>query len=138
MDPRLPRILYVIEFLISLPALYFVWSQAGGQSHLDLMSWYWQLGLVALLAFCAVKATQGAYEGESGWNARSVRWLVTALFVAVAMGALTYYHHLNEPAEEEEEGDAAIEQTSLETGNRDSLRVSYFRTGALPCYSARS
>ena len=113
MDPKSVRILYVIEFLIALPALFFVWSQVGGQSHLDLMAWYYQIGLVALLGFCVVKATQGAYEGETGWNARAVRWLATAALVATAMGALTYYHHLNEPLEEEETGDAAIEQTRL-------------------------
>ena len=111
MDPKLPRILYVIEFLIALPALFFVWSQTGGQSHLNLIPWYWQFSLVALLAVTVVKATEGAYEGESGWNAHSVRWMVMAIFVAIAMGVLTYYHHLNEPVEEEESGGAAIEQT---------------------------
>ena len=93
--------------------MFFVWSQAGGQTHLDLIPWYWQLGLVALLAFTVVRATAAAYAGEKGWNAATVRWMVLAAFVAVAMGSLTYYHHLNEPSEEEQEGGVTIEKTRL-------------------------
>jgi hypothetical protein len=54
------RLFYAIEFLIALIATYTVWSQVGGQYHLDLMAWYWKLCLGVGIAFAAVKATAAA------------------------------------------------------------------------------
>jgi hypothetical protein len=38
------RLAYATQFLIALIAVYVLWSQVGGQSHLDLMPWYLKLG----------------------------------------------------------------------------------------------
>ena len=69
------RLLYTIEFLIAIIATYTVWSQVGGQYHLDLMAWYWKLGLGAGVAFAAVKATAAAVAGQRAWNARTLTWV---------------------------------------------------------------
>jgi hypothetical protein len=45
MPPALHRLAYVAEFLLALIAIWTLWSQVGGQGHLDLMPWYDKLGL---------------------------------------------------------------------------------------------
>lgn len=109
------RLLYAIEFLIALIATYTVWSQVGGQYHLDLMAWYWKLGLGAGIAFAAVKATAAAAAGQRAWNARTLRWVSVVIALSLACGAVTYYYHLNEPPsdEEDQEDTAPTSQTAL-------------------------
>ena len=43
------RLAYTTQFLIALIAVFVLWSQVGGQSHIDLMPWYFKLGLGVLL-----------------------------------------------------------------------------------------
>ena len=107
------RLLYAIEFLIALLATYTVWSEVGGQEHLDMMAWYWKLLLGVAISVAAVKATAAAVSGERAWNARTLRWLSVILALAVACGALTYYYHVNEPPPEEDEDAAPTSQTAL-------------------------
>jgi hypothetical protein len=109
------RLLYAIEFLIALIATYTVWSQVGGQYHLDLMAWYWKLGLGAGIAFAAVKATAAAVKSERTWNARTLRWISIILALSLVCGAVTYYYHLNEPPpdDEDQQDTAAPSQTAL-------------------------
>jgi len=97
------RLFYAIEFLIALIATYTVWSQVGGQYHLDLMAWYWKLFLGTGIAFAAVKATAAAVKSERTWNARTLKWISIILALALACGAVTYYYHLNEPPEDEDQ-----------------------------------
>jgi hypothetical protein len=110
------RLLYAIEFLIALIATYTVWSQVGGQGHLDIMAWYWKLLLGAAIAFAAVKATAAAAQGERAWNARTLKWISIILALGLACGALTYYYHMTEPpSDEEDQQDSATPtaQTAL-------------------------
>jgi hypothetical protein len=110
------RLLYAIEFLIALIATYTVWSQVGGQYHLDLMAWYWKLGLGAGVAFAAVKATAAAVAGQRAWNSRTLKWISLIIALSLACGAVTYYYHLTEPpADEEDQQDTAAptSQTAL-------------------------
>ena len=110
------RLLYAIEFLIALIATYTVWSQVGGQYHLDLMAWYWKLGLGAGVAFAAVKATAAAVAGQRAWNSRTIKWISIIIALSLACGAVTYYYHLTEPpADEEDQEDTAAptSQTAL-------------------------
>jgi hypothetical protein len=106
------RLLYAIEFLIALIATYTVWSQVGGQGHLDIMAWYWKLGLGVGIAFATVKATAAAITGGRTWNARTLRWLSVILALAVVCGAVTYYYHVTEPAPDDEEDTAPSAQTA--------------------------
>ena len=39
------RPLLILEFLIAIEAIFTLWSQVGGQYHLDLMYWPWKFGL---------------------------------------------------------------------------------------------
>jgi hypothetical protein len=97
------RLFYALEFLIALIATYTVWSQVGGQYHLDLMAWYWKLCLGAGISFAAVKATAAAVKGERAWNSRTLRWISLILALGLACGAVTYYYHLTEPPPDDED-----------------------------------
>jgi len=97
------RLLYALEFLIALIATFTVWSQVGGQGHLDLMAWYWKLGLGTSIAFATVKATAAAVAGKRTWNGRTLRWISIILALSLACGAVTYYYHVTEPPDDEDQ-----------------------------------
>ena len=106
------RLAYAIEFLIALIAILNVWSEVGGQGHLDLMPWYIKLACVFGLAWCAVKFTAGIVEQnilEPGkvWTRRTITWLAGILLVGVAMGGITYYYHLHEEPEDDDQDTTA-------------------------------
>lgn len=103
MDSRLVRIAYAIQFAVALMATFEVWGQVGGQGHLDLMAWYSKLLLAVALALAVVKATAASVRRDRFWNRATVAWLAGALAVVVAMGVLTYYEHLHEPTDDEED-----------------------------------
>ncbi len=116
------RVAYAIEYLIALIATFTVWSQVVGQGHLDLMAWYWKLGLSACIAYAIVRATISAAEQERAWNSRVLRWLGVLLALALACAAVTYYYHLYEPADEEEEEDnVSVVLTALPRPGFDRL-----------------
>ena len=104
------RLAYSTQFLIALIAIFVLWSQVGGQSHLDLLPWHIKLGLACAAPYCVVRATAAAVSGDHGWNAQSVAWLGLALAVLVACGLASYYAHLNlvESDEEDAQQDAPI------------------------------
>jgi hypothetical protein len=105
------RLFYAIEFLVALVATYEVWSQVGGQVHLDMMAWYWKLFLGGGIAFATVRATAAAVHNKRTWNSRTLKWISIVLALALACGAVTYYYHLNEPPDEDE--DTPTSQTAL-------------------------
>ncbi len=109
------RLLYALEFLIALIATFTVWSQVGGQGHLDLMAWYWKLCLGAGIAFATVKATSAGVAGQRTWNSRTLRWISIILALALACGAVTYYYHVTEPADDDQDqqDSAPSSQTAL-------------------------
>ena len=100
MESRYLRIAYAIQFVVTWMAVLTIWSQVGGQGHLDLMPWYSKLLLPAALSLAAVKATAAAVRRDRIWNARTSRWLAAALALIATMGLLTYYEHLHEDADE--------------------------------------
>ena len=104
MPPLLLRLAYVSEFLLALIAALMLWSQVGGQGHLDLMPWYDKLSLSVALALVTVLGTMSATAQERAWNARTLAFLLMALLIAGAMAALTYYYHLHEEDDEEDSG----------------------------------
>ncbi|HLG99042.1 MAG TPA: hypothetical protein VKX49_22210 [Bryobacteraceae bacterium] len=96
------RLAYAFEFLLALLVVLTLWSEVGGQSHLDMMPWYAKLiGLVAC-AWCCVRFTAGLVEEQSPWNRRAVAWLSALLLVICAMAAITFYYHLQEGPDQDD------------------------------------
>jgi hypothetical protein len=89
------RLAYSTQFLIALIAVFVLWSQVGGQSHLDLLPWHIKLGLACAAAYAIVRATMAAVGGARAWNAQSVAWLGFALAVLVVCGLASYWAHVN-------------------------------------------
>jgi cytochrome bd-type quinol oxidase subunit 2 len=101
MPPFLLRLAYVAEFLLALIAVLMLWSQVGGQGHLDLMPWYDKFGLTVALAVVTVLGTLSATAQERAWSLRTILWIVAALVIAGVMAALTYYYHVHENDDED-------------------------------------
>jgi len=108
-EDRYLRIAYAVQFAVTLIAIFDLWGQAGGQGHLDLMPWYAKLLLPAALSLATVKATAAAVRRDKIWNRVTSGWLAAALALIVAMGILTYYEHLHEPADSDEEPPARVD-----------------------------
>jgi hypothetical protein len=90
------RLAYMAEFLLALVSIVELWSQVGGQGHLDLMPWYTKLSFTVGLAIVTVAGTVAAVAHDRAWNAKTVACLLLALMLAGGMGASTYYYHLHE------------------------------------------
>jgi len=99
------RLAYATLFLIALIAVFTLWSQVGGQSHLDLMPWYLKLGLGAGAAFAAVKATAAAVAGPHAWNAGTLKWFGILLLLLTGCGLASYYCHMYLETDEEDQPD---------------------------------
>jgi len=109
MHNRFLRPLLVVEFLIAIEAFFTLWSQVGGQYHLDLMFWPWKLGLGVAVAALIVAITANLVRHEGEISRRTLFFgslLLAALGIA---GVVTYYYHLNEPSDlqQEEDGEPA-------------------------------
>jgi len=88
------RLAYTTQFLVALIAVFFVWSEVGGQSHLDLLPWHLKLVLGPGAAFCAVKATKAAVGHEASWNSVTLKWLGLMILLLAGCGLASYYAHL--------------------------------------------
>jgi hypothetical protein len=108
MESRFLRIAYAVEFVVTMIAVFEVWGQVGGQGHLDLMPWYAKLAPAVAVSLAGVKATSAAVEHDKLRNRRTVLWLSALLALLIGMGALTYYEHLHEPADEDEDAPPQI------------------------------
>jgi hypothetical protein len=113
MPPVFLRLAYVSEFLLALIATLMLWSQVGGQAHLDLMPWYDKLSLSVALALVTVLGTMSAAAHERAWNARTIAFLLMALLITGAMAVLTYYYHVHED-DDEGDGNANVASISFE------------------------
>jgi len=101
------RLAYATQFLIALVAVFTVWSQVGGQSHLDIMPWYLKLGLGTGAAFAVVKATAQAVAGSHSWNAGTLKWAGILLLLLTACGMASYYCHMYLETDEEDQQDGS-------------------------------
>lgn len=93
------------EFLLAVIAVLELWSQAGGQGHLDLMPWYTKFVLTVAMAVVTVAGTASAMAHERAWNAKTLACLMLALLLAGGMAAATYYAHLHENDDDNSGGD---------------------------------
>lgn len=93
------------EFLLAVLAILELWSQVGGQGHLDLMPWYTKFLLAAAMALVTVAGTVSAVRHDRAWNAKTVSCLILALMIAGGMAAATYYAHLHENDDENADPD---------------------------------
>jgi hypothetical protein len=98
------RLAYVTQFLIALIAVFTLWSEVGGQGHLDLMPWYAKAVLGAGAAFATVRATQCAVSEKQAWNRRTRKWCAVLLALLVACGLATYYCHVYLETDEDDQG----------------------------------
>jgi predicted permease len=103
------RLAYTTLFLIALLAVFELWSQVGGQTHLDLIPWYIKLVLGMGAAFATVKAAAAAVGGEKAWNRRTLRWTVILALLLVCCGLASYYAHLY--SEDDDDNDDQPEQS---------------------------
>ena len=100
------RLVYIGEFLVAIMAILSLWSQVGGQGHLDLMPWYLKLALTCGLALVTVMGTVAAVSHPDAWNAKTIAFVILGLLIACAMGAASYYYHLHESDEDNDEDTA--------------------------------
>ena len=121
MSARFLRLAYVAEFLLALLAVLTFWSEIGGQDHLDLMPWYDKFILSVGLALAIVMATVAAVSNENAWNRGTIVYLIAAIMLLAGMAGVTYYYHLHENDDEEDQGDrpnpvASVEPIELPPG----------------------
>ena len=108
------RLAYITVFLIALIAVFVLWSEVGGQDHLDLLPWFVKLALGAGAAFACTKAAAAAVAGKRAWNRDSVRWSIILLALLVACGLAAYYSHSYlEPDDEQDQPDPQSEPARL-------------------------
>ena len=118
------RLAYSTQFLIALIAVFLLWGQVGGQSHLDLMPWYLKLGLGAGVALATVKTTVAAVSHEHAWNGASLKWFGITLALLIGCGLATYYFHVYGENDEEDQQDTQTSSLSgLVVPNRAACTV---------------
>jgi len=98
--PSWMRLAYAIEFLLALIAIIVLWSEVGGQGHMDLLPWYTKLSCVLAFAWCCVRFTAGMVEQPQTWNRRTVGWFAGIILVGITMAGITFYYHLHEVPDE--------------------------------------
>lgn len=103
--PSWLRMAYALEFLIAMIAIFTVWSEVGGQGHMDLLPWFIKLGCSLSLAWCSVRFTAALVEHERAWNQHTLVWFTGMILIALAMGGITYYYHLHEVPDESDTDD---------------------------------
>src|SRR6266567_5568266 len=116
MQNRFLRPLLIAEFLLAVQVLFTLWSEVGGQYHLDLMFWPWKLGLNLVGATLIVAITASVARAEGSLPRRV--WIYLALLVATfaVAGVVTFYYHLNEPSDEDQ--DTGQQQQTRATSRR--------------------
>ena len=108
------RLAYTTQFLIALIAIFLLWSEVGGQGHLDLVPWYWKLALGAGAALCVVKATAAAVASDAAWNGKTLKWFGLMLILLLACGLASYYAHLyfEEEDNDEDQDNSALSMSA--------------------------
>jgi hypothetical protein len=116
------RLAYAFLFLLAVLAILTLWSEVGGQGHLDLMPWYTKLACVMASAWCCVRLTAGLVEEQNIWSRRTLRWLAGLILVATAMAAITYYYHLHEEPDQSDSDETSA--TAMNAQPARTMRIS--------------
>jgi hypothetical protein len=103
MTPYWLRFAYAVELLIAIDAVFNLWSQVGGQGHLDLMPWWVKLLLGGGMSLACVFATAAAVQREHAFNSRVLAWIAVIVLIGAVMAVITYYYHLHETYEDSDE-----------------------------------
>lgn len=110
--PNWLRLAYAAEYLLALQTVLPVWTQVGGQGHMDLLPWYLKLVCAAAWAWCAVRLTAALVEASP--NRRSVRvWATSVLAVSIVMGCITFYYHSHEVQDEPDSDETSTTSVSI-------------------------
>ncbi len=99
------RLAYATQFLIAVIAIFVLWSEVGGQGHLDLMPWYLKLGLGGGAALSAVKATAASVDKKQAWNGGTLKWCGILLAFLLGCGLASYYYHVYGESDEDNQDD---------------------------------
>ena len=102
------RLAYTTQFLIASIAVFFLWSEIGGQVHLDLMPWYLKVVLGGGAAVAIVGATKAAVNQSSVWKGPVLRWLGLLLLLLIACGVASYYYHMCCESDEDNEEPSSV------------------------------
>jgi hypothetical protein len=113
MHNRFLRPLLIVEFLIAIQVFFTLWSQVGGQYHLDLMFWPWKLGLGLAGAGLIVGITAAIVKAEGEITRRALLLGSLLLVTLGTAGIVTYYYHLNEPTEQQDDEDEPAKISSV-------------------------
>jgi hypothetical protein len=137
LNPLWLRLAYALEFFIALIAIITVWSEVGGEGHLDLMPWYVKLGCILGLAWCCVRFSASLVEQQRVWTGRAIGWFVGILLFCLLMGGITYYYHLHEEPDDGDEDTTAAKNTitfvsmrQTASFGRGSVSEAYYRAAA--------
>ena len=103
MHNKLLRPFLIVEFLIAIPAVFSLWSEVGGQYHLELMFWPWKLGLALAAAGLIVAATANIIQHDGEITRRAILFGSLLIVTFAVAGIVTYYYHLNEPVDQDED-----------------------------------
>jgi len=106
-NPSWLRLAYALEFFLAVIAIISMWSEVGGEGHLDLMPWYIKLGCILGLAWCSMRFTASLVEQQRVWTGRAIGWLLGILLFCLFMGGITYYYHLHEEPDDGDEDNTA-------------------------------
>lgn len=134
LGPSWLRLAYAVEFFIALIAIISVWSEIGGESHLDLMPWYVKLGCIVGLAWCCVRFTANIVEQQKVWTWRALAWFAAIVLLCIAMGATTYYYHLHE---QPDEGDQDTTAAAASIRSINSRGFFYYHASTTTKHSIR-
>src|ERR1700730_16390159 len=103
MDNRFLRPLLIVEFLVAIETIFTVWSEGGGQYHLDLMFWPWKLGIGVAAAVLIVAITANLVQNDGQFTRRALMFCSFLIAIFVLAGVVTYYYHINEPPAQDED-----------------------------------
>jgi hypothetical protein len=113
MHNRFLRPLLIVEFLIAIQVFFTLWSQVGGQYHLDLMFWPWKLGLSVGAALLIVAITANIVQNNGALTRRALLFGTLLLATMAVAGVITYYYHVNEPTDDSDDTDEPAKISSL-------------------------